>query len=257
MPKTNIEENAPHDDPDMKESAMAEDSGLDDPETLEENEQSGIELIEPDPRIGELEAAMTELQGRLRAVSAAYKQQQDEMAATRSRLQRQSALREEVRRGEVVAEIFEPVQNIQRSIDAAKKGSSMEDLVQGLEMLHGQFLEAFGKLGLEEVPGKGTRFDPNLHEALSMIPVPESALDGIIIEVFSAGYRIGQRLITPARVIVGQGPEETPEQSSGQTQDNKTDREAEADESHAGEPVSEDAEGIGDAGFSSGTDGED
>jgi molecular chaperone GrpE len=166
----------------------------------------GIELLDPeeDPRIAELEKSLSELQARLRAVSAAYKQQQEDMAAARERLKRQAALKEEVRRGEVVATLFDPVQNLQRSVDAAKKGSTMEDMIQGLEMLQHQFMEAFATLGLEEVPGKGSRFNPNLHEALTMVPVEDPALDDVVIDVFSAGYRIGARLITPARVIVGQ-----------------------------------------------------
>ena len=167
-------------------------------------DEDGIRLIEPDPRITELEKTVQELQARLRAVSAAYKQQQDDMAAARDRLARQAALKEEVRRGEVVATLFEPVQNLQRSIDAGQKGSSMDDMLTGLEMLQNQFMEAFKGLGLEEVPGKGTRFNPNLHEALSLVPVPDASLDEIVIEVFSAGFRIGSRLITPARVIVGE-----------------------------------------------------
>jgi molecular chaperone GrpE len=154
------------------------------------------------------------LQARLRAVSAAYKQQQDDMAAARARLGRQAALKEEVRRGEVVATLFEPVQNLQRSIDAAQKGSSMEDMILGLGMLRQQFLDAFTSLGLEEVPGQGTRFNPNLHEALSMVPVQDPALDDVVIEVFSAGYRIGARLITPARVIVGQLVQPEPEEEA-------------------------------------------
>ena len=107
----------------------------------EEGSEDGIHLIEPDPRIAELEQTAQELQARLRAVSAAYKQQQDDMSAARDRLARQAALKEEVRRGEVVATLFEPVQNLQRSLDAGRKGSSMEDMLQGQEMLQNQFME--------------------------------------------------------------------------------------------------------------------
>ena len=46
-------------------------------------------------------------------------------------------------------------------------------------------------------------FDPNLHEALSVVPVAEAEQDGMVIEVFSAGYRVGSRLLKPARVIIG------------------------------------------------------
>ena len=49
----------------------------------------------------------------------------------------------------------------------------------------------------------GAAFDPNLHEALSVAPVTDSTQDGMVIEVFSAGYRVGSRLLKPARVIIG------------------------------------------------------
>ncbi len=172
-----------------------------------EAEEAGApELVVLDPRdarIEELETELSELQARLRAVSAAYQQKQDEIAATKSRLERQAAVKEELRRGEVVGTLFEPVENLRRSLDAAKRGASTEDTVEGLKIVLHQFMDSFGKLGLEEVPGQGSRFDPNLHEALTLVPVTDPSLDQVVMEVFSAGYRIGSRLITPAKVIVG------------------------------------------------------
>jgi molecular chaperone GrpE len=165
-----------------------------------------IEIIEDDPaqvEIDRLEGTVDELQGRLRAVSAAYQKQQSEVAATRDRLKRQAAVQEELRRGEVVSGLFEPVENLRRSLEAAKKGASNDDTIQGLELVLKAFMDSFGKLGLEEVAGKGAAFDPNIHEALTAMPVLDAALDQIVIEVFAAGYRIGSRLIRPAKVIVG------------------------------------------------------
>jgi molecular chaperone GrpE len=165
-----------------------------------------IEIIENDPaqvEIDRLEGTVDELQGRLRAVSAAYQKQQSEVAATRDRLKRQAAVQEELRRGEVVSGLFEPVENLRRSLEAAKKGASNDDTIQGLELVLKAFMDSFGKLGLEEVAGKGAAFDPNIHEALTAMPVLDAALDQIVIEVFAAGYRIGSRLIRPAKVIVG------------------------------------------------------
>jgi len=96
------------------------------------------------------------------------------------------------------------LENLRRSLPSLKQGSSVEDTSAGLEMVVQQFMSGFQALGLEEVPGEGAKFDPNLHEALSVIPVPDPALDDVIVSVFSAGYRIGTRLICPARVVVGQ-----------------------------------------------------
>lgn len=167
----------------------------------------GAERGEPEPgpdgADASLRAQVAALEARLRTVSAAWRQQQDEIASTKERLARQAALKEELRRGEVVGILFEPVENLRRAKDAIQRAAGA-DAVSGLDMVLHQFLDAFKKLGLEEVPGKGSRFDPTLHEAISAIPVADPALDGAVLEVFDTGYRIGSRLLKPARVVIGQ-----------------------------------------------------
>lgn len=163
--------------------------------------------IGPDPVVLGLRDQVAALEARLRTVSAAYRNQQDEIKNIRDRLERQAAVDGERRRGEVVATLFEPSQNLRRAIKALRDAHVAEDLIAGVEMTMHQFMEAFHKLGLEEVPGKGAKFDPNLHEAIHAAPVDDPALDGVVLDVFSAGYRIGNRLITPARVIIGQKQE--------------------------------------------------
>jgi molecular chaperone GrpE len=157
----------------------------------------------PEDVIERLAAQGRALEARLRTVSAAYKEQQDEMRATRDRLERQAQAKEELRRGEVVATLFEPFQNLRRSVSAVRSGATADEVARGLEIVENQILEAFHRLGLEEVPGKGAKFDPSLHEAISTIPVTDPALDDVVIDVFSSGYRIGSRLIQPARVVIG------------------------------------------------------
>lgn len=148
---------------------------------------------------GGAEERILELEGRLRAVSAAYRQKEEEMGQARERLQRHFAMAEEIRRGEVVMSLFEPVENLHRSLKAVE-GHSAEG---GLRMVYQQFMSALQKLGLEEVPGVGSAFDPAVHEAIATQPVAAREEDGVIQAVFAAGYRIGTRLVRPARVIVG------------------------------------------------------
>lgn len=158
----------------------------------------GVDLLEDEISVAH-EARIHELEARLRAVSAAFQQKQDEIQGVRDRLHRQAAIQEEIRRGEVVMSLFEPVENLLRSLDALK-GHPAE---QGLRMVYAQFMEALKRLGLEEVPGAGSRFDPNLHEALTVQPVEDKAQDNVVVAVFSTGYRFGNRLIRPARVVIG------------------------------------------------------
>jgi molecular chaperone GrpE len=163
----------------------------------EEGEAGRVELV--DDVHAALEARILELEARLRAVSAAYKQKQEEIEGTKDRLARQAAIQEEIRRGEVVASLFEPVENLHRALGTLK-GHPEEG---GVRMVYQQFMDALRKLGLEEVPGVGAPFDPNLHEAIATQPVDAKEKENTILTVFSAGYRIGNRLIRPARVVIG------------------------------------------------------
>ena len=167
----------------------------------------GVNLVDPNPELTEAKTAVSELQARLRAVSAAYKQLQDDVEATKERLNRQAQFQRELQRGETVAKMFDPLDNLQRSIEAVDDG----DTKNGLLMVATQFMNALEELGLEMLSPQGQVFDPNQHEALSMVPVEDKAQDGLIIEVFSAGYRVGSRLLKPARVVIGQYTAESTE----------------------------------------------
>ncbi len=152
-----------------------------------------------DDIVSRLEAKVFELEARLRTVSAAYRQKQEEIESTKRRLEDRATLQEDIRRGEVVASLFDPVENLHRSLEA----SAGQPAEQGLRMVYQQFMGALHKLGLEEVPGVGAPFDPSLHEAIATQPVDDPEQDNRIQTVFATGYRIGKRLIRPARVVIG------------------------------------------------------
>jgi molecular chaperone GrpE len=159
---------------------------------------SGVSLVEPEDGT-EAGGEVRELQARLRAVSAAYRQLQDEVEETKERLNRQAQFQREIQRGEILAKMFEPLNNLQRSLEVVKD----PDGRKGLEMVIHQFMEAFRELGLEMFSPDGMPFDPKFHEALSVVPVEDPDQDGMVINVFSVGYRVGSRLLQPARVVIG------------------------------------------------------
>lgn len=151
-------------------------------------------------RLREVEAAKQDVEARFRTVSAAWRERQDEIAGARERLARQAQIEEEIRRGEVVTSIFEPVENLSRSIQASR--NLPEETVQGLRMIHQDFMHALRKLGLEEISGTGAAFDPSVHEAIATLPAPDPAQDSTVAQVYATGYRIGKRLVRPARVVI-------------------------------------------------------
>jgi molecular chaperone GrpE len=145
----------------------------------------------------------SEIEARLRQVSAAYVKLQGEMQAFRERNERIQEERDRRRRGEVVTAMFEPVQNLRRSLDSWRALDLPDEATQGLALVLEQFQVALRKLGLEEIVAAPAPFDPNIHDAICTMPVQHASLDGQVIQVFEAGYRVGTTVIQAARVIIG------------------------------------------------------
>jgi len=213
IPQENIE----NDQSIEHEENTDEENESEETDSVEENESEetdSVEEVTPDEtqiRIETLEKQLKEksketeeLTARLRSVSAAYTRQGDEIKATKLRLERQMQYTESKNRGEVVSKLFEPFDNFKRCLDGFLSLDIDQSHVEGLEMVKSEFMSAFQMLGLEEIPGKGSIFNPNIHEALVNVPVPDPALNGVVVEVHSTGYRINDIIIKPAKVIVGQ-----------------------------------------------------
>ncbi len=99
------------------------------------------------------------------------------------------------------------VDNLERALEVSGPGASVEQLVRGIQMVRDEFLAALRKHGIEPVPSVGTPFDPTMHDALQQIDSPEHA-PGVVVREFERGYRFGERLLRPARVIIA-GPGST------------------------------------------------
>jgi molecular chaperone GrpE len=107
----------------------------------------------------------------------------------------------------VVTALLPTLDNLERAIDAAQThGAENSALLQGLTQVHSQFRRTLIEFGLQEIiAGAGEAFDPNLHEAISQVESPEHA-EGHVVEQFQRGYKLADRLLRPARVVVSKGP---------------------------------------------------
>ena len=76
------------------------------------------------------------------------------------------------------------------------------DLDEGIRLIHRQFSEALAREGLTEVRTDG-KFDPHTQEAL--LSQPSAAEEGSVIQVLQKGYRLGDRVLRPARVVISAG----------------------------------------------------
>ena len=92
--------------------------------------------------------------------------------------------------------------NLNLAIGASEKDSSFEHLLTGVKGTARSFEQALTNVGVEQIQSVGESFDPELHEAVDMIPVAPDADDKITAE-YSRGYRFGEKLLRPAKVQVG------------------------------------------------------
>jgi molecular chaperone GrpE len=109
-------------------------------------------------------------------------------------------------KGELLREVVPVLDDLERAIQAAgldPEGDSEDGLAHGVLLVFRSLRDSLGRNGVEAVNPKGEKFDPMQHEALSMVQA-EGVESGTVVEVMQKGYRLGEQLIRPARVVVSE-----------------------------------------------------
>ena len=106
----------------------------------------------------------------------------------------------------VVSALLPVLDNLERAVGAAQKhGADDSPLLEGITQVYSQFRRSLVEFGLEEVVADaGHPFDPNLHEAVSQVESGEQP-EGHVIEQLQRGYKLADRLLRPARVVISKG----------------------------------------------------
>jgi molecular chaperone GrpE len=110
----------------------------------------------------------------------------------------------------LVSELLPVLDNLERALDASEHHEEAK-VSEGVQLVHQQLMDLLARRGLAEIATEpGGEFDPHVHEALSHQPSPHP--EGAISAVWQRGYRLGDRVVRPARVVVSSGaPAETAE----------------------------------------------
>ena len=153
--------------------------------------------------VEELERQVADKDRLIQEYIGKYRQATSEFEEARLRLRREIAKDVERVRREVLAELLEVVDNLDRAVDAAGPTASLESVVQGIEMVRRQFIAKLEALGVSRVDATGQPFDPQVHEAVTTVPAASPEEDGIVMGVIRHGYRIGDDVLRPASVAVG------------------------------------------------------
>ena len=152
--------------------------------------------------VEELEQQLAEKDRTAQEYIAKYRQAASEFEESRLRLRREIAKEVERGRREILADLLEVVDNLDRAIDAARQSPSPDALLQGVEMVRRQFLSKLEGLGVKRIDVAGVEFDPAKHEAITTVPASTPEDDGRVVGVVRHGYTIGGDVLRPASVAV-------------------------------------------------------
>ena len=175
----------------------------------EEAEHTNTEVEQPSLKpkyVEELEARTKAAEKQVQEVQSRFdqlrQQLQRETDETRQRLNRAADERAAADKARFIASLLPVVDDLYRAIQAAEEGAGSDSLLEGIKRTANSFESSLANANVESVSAVGEAFNPELHEAVDTAEVdPEK--DGTVIEEYSRGFRIGDRLLRPARVKVG------------------------------------------------------
>jgi molecular chaperone GrpE len=173
----------------------------------DDEEGDDVEAVESKPTyVEKLERQLEQAEQQVSDIKAQYKEALDEFENAKARSSRDAAI--EIRKGRkmVLADMLEVLDNLERALESARSGESDESILDGVQLVRDQFVEKLESLGVHRVPSLGDRFDPEVHQAISTVPVEDEEQDGVVVGVVKEGYRFGDELLRPAMVAVGKGP---------------------------------------------------
>ena len=152
----------------------------------------------------ELNKKIEELENQNSDLKDKYMRAMAEMENVRKRAAKEKI--ETIKRAnkDLLLSLLNFMDNFERAIKAGENNNDIQnsEYYKGIELIHKQFIDFIHDNGVEEIECLGEEFNPNLHEALTMVEIPDCEHEKIV-EVYAKGYKLNDELLRTAKVIVG------------------------------------------------------
>ena len=118
----------------------------------------------------------------------------------RKRVAREARAAQDRGAATLARELLPALDNLDRALEAADEG---DPLLDGVRLVRAELAAGLARVGIESFSPIGEVFDPSVHEAVATAPQePGGSESGVVVEVYQLGYRLGDTVIRPARVVV-------------------------------------------------------
>lgn len=125
-----------------------------------------------------------------------------ELEAAKARVERDAKRAQAEMRESVVRDLLPALDNLDRTIAVAQQSGEAPAVVDGVKLVRRQIIGILESYGVRRLDARGQPFDPSIHEAVSMVAVAPQ-YDRFVVDQLEPGYTMGDRLVRPAKVVVG------------------------------------------------------
>ena len=186
----------------VEESADKQPSAADEAASAAEDAGEAVEDLE------EAEVTLETLQDELAQAKDAALRAQAEAQNARRRSEQEVEKARKFALERFAGGLLPVVDNLERATEAAANSEveAVKSIAEGVELTHKSLIDVLAKFNIEVVDPVGEPFDPNVHQAMTMVPNPDME-PNTVMDVMQKGYTLSGRLIRPAMVVVSKAPE--------------------------------------------------
>lgn len=168
-------------------------------------EQEAQETTEQEIHEQTPEEKVVALEAELEAMKDKYLRQAAEFDNYRKRTMQEKADLLKYGAQKAVEALLPVVDDIERAMQHIEKAEDVESVKEGMNLIYQKFQKYLEQQQVSVIPAnQGDDFDDNIHEAVTMFPAPDPSLKGKIVDCVTKGYKLSDKVVRYAKVVVGQ-----------------------------------------------------
>ena len=181
-----------------EEAKAAQQEAVQEQENLNTEKQAQENTVEEDPM-----ARIAKLEEELEQEKKKYAYKLAEFENFRKRTLNEKA--ELIKNGaeSAMRDLLPVIDDVERALDAINKGGDLESIKEGVGLIYNKFIKYLESQHVTAIEATGMDFDTDVHEAVTMFPAPDPSMKGKVIDTAVKGYKVNDKVLRYAKVVVG------------------------------------------------------